>query len=294
MVPASAAGAPAMTMPRRMLRRSGYGGGLRVCMNRIGTLALAILLLAPGGSGVRAEKAAAASCRMSFRPIIDVGHTPESPGAISARGVTEFDFNLRLAKRIEAALKEKGFARTVLLVTRGQTRPGLVERVTRANAMRADLFLSIHHDSVPNFLIEKWEFLGAEGRYSDRFKGHSIFVSGEHPQYARSLAFAGSLGRALKAQGLLYTPHYTETLMAGRRRALVDKEAGVYRFDRLAVLIGTAMPAVLLEAGSIINRDEELLMESPERQAQIAAAVTQAVDQFCAARRMRSPKRAAK
>jgi N-acetylmuramoyl-L-alanine amidase len=71
--------------------------------------------------------------------------------------------------------------------------------------------------------------------------------------------------------------------MGARRRQLVDKEAGVYRFDRLAVLIGTRMPAVLLEAGSIINRDEELVMESPERQAQIAAAVTEAVEKFCAA-----------
>jgi N-acetylmuramoyl-L-alanine amidase len=73
--------------------------------------------------------------------------------------------------------------------------------------------------------------------------------------------------------------------MGARRRQLVDREAGVYRFDRLAVLIGTKMPAVLLEAGSIINRDEELLMESPERQAQVAVAVTEAVEQFCASRK---------
>jgi N-acetylmuramoyl-L-alanine amidase len=73
--------------------------------------------------------------------------------------------------------------------------------------------------------------------------------------------------------------------MGARRRQLVDKEAGVYRFDRLAVLIGTKMPAVLLEAGSIIHRDEELVMESPERQAQIAEAVAQAVEKFCAPRK---------
>jgi hypothetical protein len=44
------------------------------------------------------------------------------------------------------------------------------------------------------------------------------------------------------------------------------------------------MPAVLLEAGSIINRDEELEMATPERQALIGEAVTDAVAQFCAAR----------
>src|SRR5262245_1965171 len=39
-----------------------------------------------------------------FRVIVDVGHTPESPGAISARGVNEYDFNLKLAKAIERKL----------------------------------------------------------------------------------------------------------------------------------------------------------------------------------------------
>jgi hypothetical protein len=40
----------------------------------------------------------------------------------------------------------------------------------------------------------------------------------------------------------------------------------------------------LLEAGSIINRDEELVMNSPERRSLIGAAVTDAVEGFCAIR----------
>jgi hypothetical protein len=49
----------------------------------------------------------------------------------------------------------------------------------------------------------------------------------------------------------------------------------------------------LLEAGSIINRAEELVMNSPERQALIGAAVTDAADGFCAIRRPRTPDRVA-
>ena len=41
------------------------------------------------------------------------------------------------------------------------------------------------------------------------------------------------------------------------------------------------MPAVLLEAGSIINRDEELKMDSPERRDIISSGVTAAVKEFC-------------
>ena len=73
--------------------------------------------------------------------------------------------------------------------------------------------------------------------------------------------------------------------MGHRQRQLVDAEAGVYRYDQLIVLKSTRMPAALLEAGSIINRDEELAVETPERQSLISAAVADAVDGFCAARR---------
>jgi hypothetical protein len=69
--------------------------------------------------------------------------------------------------------------------------------------------------------------------------------------------------------------------MGSRRRLLVDADAGVYRYDQLIVLRNTHMPAVLLEAGSIINRSEELLLAGSERQAVIAAAVGTAVDRYC-------------
>ena len=44
------------------------------------------------------------------------------------------------------------------------------------------------------------------------------------------------------------------------------------------------MPAVLLEAGSIVNRQEELELGTPERRLGIAKAVVAAVTDFCAAR----------
>ena len=65
------------------------------------------------------------------------------------------------------------------------------------------------------------------------------------------------------------------------QHALLDANAGVYRYDTLFVLKQTQMPAVLLEAGSIVNRDEELVMASPERQQLISTAVVYSVDRFC-------------
>lgn len=246
-------------------------------------------------AAVAAKKSQTPVCdRAAFRAVVDVGHTAESPGAKSARGFGEFDFNLRLATVIHKGLVAAGFNRSVLLITEGRTRPGLAERVARANGMAPDLFLSIHHDSVPDSFLGVWEYEGEKHGYSDRFKGHSLFISTDNGDFQGSLEFGRMLGSQLRARGLQYTPHYTEKFMGRRQRTLVDAETGVYRYDQLIVLKNTHMPAVLLEAGSIINRQEELLMSSPERIGAISAAVTEAVDAFCAVRRPLAPERIAR
>ena len=227
--------------------------------------------------------------RAQFRAIVDVGHTAEVPGATSARGAAEYTFNLRLAREIKQQLIDAGFVRTVLLVTAGPTRAGLAKRVASANRSSADLFLSIHHDSVPDRFLETWKYEGRELYFSDRFKGHSIFISNENSEPRASLLFGRLLGNQLKERGLQYAKHYTEPFMGRRRRELVDEQAGVYRYDQLIVLKDTRIPAVLLEAGSIINRDEEVEMASAERRSLIAQAVSDAVEKFCAARSPRHP-----
>ena len=158
-----------------------------------------------------ALKPAAARCDPAkFRIVLDVGHTAESEGAISARNVSEFVFNLRLAKRIEEKLKAEGFAETRLLLTEGKARRSLVKRVDAANDLRADLLLSIHHYSVPNKFLEDWEFEGKKSRFSDRFSGYSVFVSRSNPDFKTSLSFAELIGKEMKAQGLDYARQYSQ------------------------------------------------------------------------------------
>jgi N-acetylmuramoyl-L-alanine amidase len=264
---------------------------LRILLRTSGLLVAAALATA---APARAESRPTDPCaRSAFRVVIDVGHTEQVPGAKSARGVPEFVFNLSLAKRIEQQLLAAGFPRSVLLVTEGPARKSLVDRVERANALAADLFLSIHHDSVPDQFLEKWEFEGEQHVFSDRFKGHSIFISDDNSDRAGSLLFARLLGAQLRKRGLQYTPHYTQSFMGHRQRLLIDAQTGVYRYDQLVVLRDTDMPAVLLEAGSIINREEELRMSSAEHQELVSAAVTDAVEWFCTARRPRTPANAA-
>ena len=256
------------------------------------TLMLALLLLVmslpsskpawPHGIKQTRTEPKRPSCdRSQFRVILDVGHTAEAPGAMSARNVPEYQFNLRLATHIKRALIKDGFRKTVLLVTGGPSRPSLFDRVKTANGLSANLFVSIHHNSVPDSLLESWEFDGKESHFSDQFSGYSIFVSYENPHLNESLLFGHLLGKELKDRGLQYARQYTQAIMGERRRELIDPDAGVYRYDQLIVLKETQVPAVLFEAGSIINREEEIQMSSAKRFNLIGAALRTAVETFC-------------
>ena len=254
-------------------------------------VALAVILAGAVWQPLRAGETATqdttdhASCaRSTFRVLIDVGHTATSPGADSARGVPEYEFNLKLADVIAQSLREAGFDKTIRLVTSGTRLTSLFRRAASADHLHADLFLSIHHDSVPDHLKETWQHEGKKNYYSDRFSGYAIFVSNDNADRAGSLAFGHSLGQELQKRGLHYTPHYTLPVMGRFRRELVDPEAGVYRYNHLIVLHSTLMPAVLLEAGSIVNRQEELELATPERRLIVAEAVTAAVEDFCTSR----------
>lgn len=223
---------------------------------------------------------AAARCdRAAFRIVLDVGHSPESPGATSARGVDEYRFNLDLAGVIAAHLVRQGYAETTRMLSDGG-RAGLANRAAKANAYEPGLFLSVHHDSVQKAYLKTWMVGGAERTYSDRFKGWSLFVSQANGHFRESAAFAGMLADRLLDAGLPFTRHHAEKLR-GENRPFLDAARGIYRFDELAVLKATEAPAVLMEAGLIINREEEERLSGPERQNRIAAAVTAAVDDFC-------------
>lgn len=257
-----------------------------------GGLAAAIACLLTGAwpAGAAADPAqrlvAAAGCEPSdFFIVLDVGHTAEAPGATSARGTPEHVFNLRLAERVHRRLSQAGF-RTDLQIMHGAGRAQLLARAAQAKARRPDLLLSVHHDDVQPRYYSQWTYQGRARRYSDRFAGYSLFVSLANRCFRDSLAFAVRLGSELKARGLDSSSHHAEDI-PGERRPVIDRERGVFRYDGLIVLARTDVPAVLLEAGVIVNRAEELALAAPPRQDAIADAVLAAVRAHCADRPQR-------
>jgi len=69
------------------------------------------------------------------------------------------------------------------------------------------------------------------------------------------------LGNELKEGGFTPTMHHAEKIK-GENRKLLDKTIGIYEFNDLIVLKSAVMPAILLECGIIVNRMDELLIQS--------------------------------
>ena len=107
--------------------------------------------------------------RSAFRVLIDVGHTASSPGANSAHGMTECEFNLKVADVIAQSLHGASFDKTIRLVTSGSRLRSLFQRAASANSLQGDLFISIHHDFVPANLKETRQYEGKKLANSDRF-----------------------------------------------------------------------------------------------------------------------------
>lgn len=245
---------------------------------RVGVALAAALALGLAGGEAAAQATDGPCARADFRIAIDVGHYDAAPGATSARGVPERAFNLRLARILKDRLAAGGFTGGFLIAESG-AKISLKARVRLANATAAHVFVSIHHDSAQEHLLTPWTYRGRDLLYTDDISGFSLFVSRENAAFERGLRLAKMIGAEMLAAGFAPTLHHADPI-PGENRDLLDPRLGVYRWDRLGVVRTTTMPAVLFEAGVILNRADEEELAKPETRLRIADAVVSAADQF--------------
>jgi N-acetylmuramoyl-L-alanine amidase len=215
----------------------------------------------------------------SFKVALDIDHYLAKPGAISAIEVTEFTYNLSLAQSALARLRQAGFS-GAFLIGEGGTPLRLTERTKTAKEAGADLFISLHHDSVQPQYLSQWEVNGQLKQYSDKFHGYSLFISEKNIRSKESRELAVLLGQALVAEGLEPSLHHAENI-PGENRLLLDQRLGLYRYDDLVVLKTAPMPAVLLESAIIVNRAEERQIRDGNYHQLVVAALVDAVRDFC-------------
>jgi N-acetylmuramoyl-L-alanine amidase len=215
--------------------------------------------------------------------VIDAGHGGFDPGAISpTSGLKEKDVTLRIAKAIRDELLKSGRVRVAL--TREDDRfLVLQERYGIARKLKADLFISIHCDSV-----------GAGDA-----SGASVYTLSEVASDKEAAKLAARENKADVIAGvdlgtenadvssILIDLTQRETMNASAAFArLLGREAepniplrpGFHKFASLVVLKAPDMPSVLFETGYISNPNDAAFLDSPDGRRRIAESVERAVE----------------
>jgi N-acetylmuramoyl-L-alanine amidase len=214
------------------------------------------------------------------RVVIDPGHGGHDTGTIGADGTREKDVALGIAKKLRTVLTEQGLE--VVLTRETDHFVRLEERARLANVARGDLFISVHCNSLPQRHIrgiETYTLNLASDRYAIRLAARENATSEKGMSDLRFL-LADLATRANTEESVRLATQVQSGLVSkltARDRKIRDlgtKEALFY------VLLGTKMPAILVETGFLSNAEEEKRLASPEYQDAVARAIAAGVQGF--------------
>lgn len=213
--------------------------------------------------------------------VIDAGHGGVDPGAVGASGTREKDITLDVARRLASRLERSGRYR-VVLTRAGDETLSLARRVELANAAHADLFLSIHVNSLPNRqvnVIETYYFDISEDPAALQLAAIENRDSGMPLGYFRSLL--ETIGDTVKLEESKALAQHIQTSMIDNVRNQSTRvfDSGV-KVAPFVVLMGVGVPAVLVEISCISNRDEEIKLQTSDYREKVASFLEQGITRY--------------
>jgi len=216
---------------------------------------------------------------------IDAGHGGEDPGAVGANGSHEKNVTLALAKKLKQKIDAQENMRAVL-IRDGDYYVPLVQRVIKARALKADLFLSIHADS----------FIKPHARGSSVY---ALSENGATSVAARWLAkkendadLVGGVNVDVKDPflkrtliDLSQTATINDSLRLGY--AVLQEIGGINTLHKaqveqagFAVLKAPDIPSILIETAFISNPEEEQRLNDPGYQDKLVSAIMNGVKSY--------------
>jgi N-acetylmuramoyl-L-alanine amidase len=248
---------------------------------------LGAALAQPPGRG---KPALRAKPPVRYRPMIvlDPGHGGIDPGAIGPDGVYEKNIVYPTARYVARLLLATRFFRVAL--TRGPNEfVPLRERVARARAMHADLFLAIHADALPTPAMHGLSVFTLSAKASDREA--AMIAESENKDVVDGIPLSREpreVGDVLIDLARRQTDNSSiefarDVVMAlGREVALLDNPQ---RSADFAVLTAPDIPSALVELGCLSNPSEERRLRQPAYQQQLARGLARAIEAYFANRR---------
>jgi N-acetylmuramoyl-L-alanine amidase len=230
--------------------------------------------------------AAAGDLRSAVRTIVvDPGHGGTETGAIGPDGVPEKELTLVLARDLETRLTQRLPVRVVLTRTDDSKLP-LDNRTAIANQNKADLFVSIHlnsslgagaHGAETYFLSSQATDTRAASAADSENQDAAAAPAPDAGQETQDLQMI--LWDLAQSHHLAESQRFAGMVQAELNQALDLKDRGVKQAP-FRVLMGAAMPAVLVELGFISNPDEEAKLQNPAYRADLIDALVRAIGRY--------------
>jgi N-acetylmuramoyl-L-alanine amidase len=190
--------------------------------------------------------------------VIDPGHGGRDPGALGAGGLYEKDITLDVALRLRDRLAQHPGYR-ILLTRETDKAVSLNDRVRFANENEADLFVSLHVNSIPDASVTPLE------TYYFGLRADDETLRLAHGENAAADYSVAEFNTMLQRAGNTVKFQESKDLAASVQRSLVrnvretNAEASDWgvKAGPFVVLLGVEAPAVLAEMAAISNPDEE-------------------------------------
>jgi N-acetylmuramoyl-L-alanine amidase len=213
--------------------------------------------------------------------VIDPGHGGENIGAEGPGGTLEKDISLAIARKLRAQLvSARGLQ--VFLTRDKDVEVDLDERTAIANNYKADLFVSIHANGSRYRGAKGAEVYFLSYQASDDDSRRVAQMEGAADPVA--LAPPGS-DLALILWDMAQAEHLEESSALASRlqeelATVTGSEGRGVKQAPFRVLVGAAMPAVLVEVAFISNPDEEKLLAADDYQDKVAAALARGIERY--------------
>ncbi|WP_032449470.1 N-acetylmuramoyl-L-alanine amidase [Brucella suis] len=223
-----------------------------------------------------------------FTVMIDPGHGGIDSGAESLSGIKEKNLTLAFGKELRDRLSHERNIK-VLMTREDDTFLRLAERVRLARQHEADLFISIHADT-----INQHDIRGATV-YTISDKASDAVARAMAERENKSDSLAGALPEEQpEVTDILFdlTRRETHTFslsfaekVIGELQGQVNLINNPHRFAGFQVLRAPDVPSVLIEIGYLSNPEDEKLISNPEWRKKLADRIALAVKAFAARKR---------
>lgn len=215
--------------------------------------------------------------------VIDPGHGGSLVGAQGPGGTLEKDVTLAMARKLRSAVVN-GLGLQAFLTRDGDQDVPLDDRTAFANNYKADLFVSIHANASRAHGARGSEVYFLSHEASDEESRRLAMAEGGLIG-GGSVPEAGSSNVALILWDMAQAEHLEESSALATRlqEELGDATGSQSRGIKQApfrVLVGAAMPAVLVEVGFISNAEEEKLLTSDEYQGRVVSALVRGLARY--------------